>query len=152
MLESGDYIEAINGEPLWDKEALVTYLNHNGANEAVLTVRRGGEVRQVRMSPVRTLDGSYKLGAWVRDDTQGIGTLTYLDANGNFGALGHGISDSDTGDVVEIDVSRHTQQLTRIQMSAEAWVQEDIVNYSVEKSIRAFTIGRTKYSYPSSLL
>ena len=103
MLESGDYIEAINGEPLWDKEALVTYLNHNGANEAVLTVRRGGEVRQVRMSPVRTLDGSYKLGAWVRDDTQGIGTLTYLDANGNFGALGHGISDSDTGDVVEIE-------------------------------------------------
>ena len=43
MLESGDYIEAINGEPLWDKEALVTYLNHNGANEAVLTVRRGGD-------------------------------------------------------------------------------------------------------------
>lgn len=55
------------------------------------------------------------------------------------------------GDVVEIDVSRHTQQLTRIQMSAEAWVQEDIVNYSVEKSIRAFTIGRTKYSYDSDL-
>lgn len=103
MLESGDYIEAINGEPLWDKEALVTYLNHNGEQEAVLTVRRNGEVRQVRMSPVRTLDGSYKLGAWVRDDTQGIGTLTYLDANGNFGALGHGISDSDTGDVVEIE-------------------------------------------------
>ncbi len=103
MLESGDYIEAINGEPLWNKEALITYLNYNGANETVLTVRRGGETRQVHMNPVQTIDGSYKLGAWVRDDTQGIGTLTYLDANGNFGALGHGISDSDTGDVVEIE-------------------------------------------------
>ena len=28
--------------------------------------------------------------------------MTYLDLNGNFGALGHGISDSDTGEVVEI--------------------------------------------------
>ncbi len=55
------------------------------------------------MSPVKTEDGTYKLGAWVRDDTQGIGTLTYVDENGNFGALGHGISDSDTGKVVEIE-------------------------------------------------
>lgn len=52
---------------------------------------------------MRAEDGSYKLGAWVRDDTQGIGTLTYIDSNGNFGALGHGISDSDTGQVVEIE-------------------------------------------------
>ena len=55
------------------------------------------------MTPVLAEDGSYKLGAWVRDDTQGIGTMTYVDMNGNFGALGHGISDSDTGRVVEIE-------------------------------------------------
>lgn len=36
-----------------------------------------------------------------QDDTQGIGTITYVDMNGRFGALGHGISDSDTGDLVE---------------------------------------------------
>lgn len=103
LLESGDYIEAINGTPLRDKEALVTELSRIGDKEAILTVRREGREVQVRMNPVRAEDGSYKLGAWVRDDTQGIGTLTYLDANGNFGALGHGISDSDTGEVVEIE-------------------------------------------------
>lgn len=43
--------------------------------------------------------GNYKLGIWVRDDTQGIGTLTYVDENGGFGALGHGISDVDTGEL-----------------------------------------------------
>lgn len=102
LLESGDYIEAINGTPLRDKEALITELNHNGAKEAILTVRREGGAVEVRMNPVKADDGSYKLGAWVRDDTQGIGTMTYLDTNGNFGALGHGISDSDTGEVVEI--------------------------------------------------
>ena len=55
---------------------------------------------EVALSPVKGEDGSYKLGAWVRDDTQGIGTITYVDPNGHFGALGHGISDSDTGELV----------------------------------------------------
>ena len=102
VLQSGDYIEAINGQPLKDKEALITNLNRIGGSEALLRIRRGGEEMEVRMNPVKSDDGSYKLGAWVRDDTQGIGTMTYMDSNGNFGALGHGISDSDTGKVVEI--------------------------------------------------
>ena len=38
----------------------------------------------------------------MRDDTQGIGTLTYVTENGNFGALGHGISDIDTGNLLSI--------------------------------------------------
>ena len=102
ILQSGDYIEAINGEPLRDKEALINNLNRNGSQEVFLRVRRDGEEMEIRMNPVQAADGNYKLGAWVRDDTQGIGTLTYVDTNGNFGALGHGISDSDTGEVVEI--------------------------------------------------
>lgn len=103
ILESGDYIEAINGEPLQDKEALITNLNRIGKSEALLRIRRNGELLDLTVNPVQAEDGSYKLGAWVRDDTQGIGTLTYVDLNGNFGALGHGISDSDTGEVVEIE-------------------------------------------------
>lgn len=103
VLQSGDYIEAINGQPLKDKEALITNLNHLETGEALLKVRREGEELELRVNPVKAEDGTYKLGAWVRDDTQGIGTMTYIDTNGNFGALGHGISDSDTGRVVEIE-------------------------------------------------
>ena len=103
VLQSGDYIETINGEPLKSKEALITSLNRIGESEALLRIRREGREFEVRVNPVKTEDGSCKLGAWVRDDTQGIGTITYVDANGNFGALGHGISDADTGRVVEIE-------------------------------------------------
>ncbi|MGN0159350.1 MAG: SpoIVB peptidase [Brotaphodocola sp.] len=102
ILQSGDYIEAINGQPLQDKEALITNLNRIGDSEALLRIRRNGTCMEVNMNPVRSEDGNYKLGAWVRDDTQGIGTMTYVDLNGNFGALGHGISDSDTGKIVEL--------------------------------------------------
>lgn len=103
ILQSGDYIEAINGEPLSDKEALITSLNRMGESEALLRVRRGGRELELSVDTVKTADGSRKLGAWVRDDTQGIGTMTYLKPDGGFGALGHGISDSDTGRVVEIE-------------------------------------------------
>lgn len=103
ILQSGDYIEAINGQPLSDKETLITSLNRMGESEALLRVRRGGRELELSVDTVKTADGSRKLGAWVRDDTQGIGTMTYLKPDGGFGALGHGISDSDTGRVVEIE-------------------------------------------------
>ena len=103
ILQSGDYIEAINGEPLSDKEALITSLNRMGESEALLRVRRGGRELELSVDTVKTADGSRKVGAWVSDDTQGIGTMTYLKPDGGFGALGHGISDSDTGRVVEIE-------------------------------------------------
>jgi len=102
VLQSGDYLESINGIALSDKETLMNELNKLGSSEAVLKVRRGQENIDIKMNPIETEDGSYKLGVWVRDDTQGIGTMTYVDMNGQFGALGHGISDSDTGNVVQI--------------------------------------------------
>lgn len=101
ILKSGDYIEAFNGKPVNTKEELMDAVNQAGPSRSVVSVRRGGEAVDLSVSPIETQDGHYKLGAWVRDDTQGIGTITYLDLNGNFGALGHGISDSDTGDLVE---------------------------------------------------
>ena len=101
LLKSGDYIQTINGETLEDKDALVDAVNASGGKAMILGIRRDGREIDVNMTPVLADDGHYKLGAWVRDDTQGIGTVTYMDLNGKFGALGHGISDSDTGELVE---------------------------------------------------
>ena len=102
-LKSGDYIEAFNGAPLSTKEELIQKVENWEGGQASLTIRREGETMEVALDPVKGSDGQYKLGAWVRDDTQGIGTITYVDPYGNFGALGHGISDSDTGELVEIE-------------------------------------------------
>ena len=54
------------------------------------------------IQPVKAQDLKYKLGIWVRDNTQGIGTLTFLTKEGAYGALGHGISDTDTGALLKI--------------------------------------------------
>ena len=104
VLKSGDYIEAINGVPAVDKTDMLEAVNEAGeagCDPMTLAVRRDGAEMKVQMTPVKTTDGDYKLGVWIRDDTQGIGTMTYVCTNGEFGALGHGISDSDTGYLVQ---------------------------------------------------
>ena len=48
-------------------------------------------------------DGVYRLGAWIRDSMAGIGTLTYYDPQtASYGALGHGITDMDTAQLMSL--------------------------------------------------
>ena len=100
ILKSGDYIEAINGVPAEDKKDMIKAVNATKASPLTLEVRRDGQEMDIQMTPVETAEGDYKLGIWIRDDTQGIGTMTYMEPNGDYGALGHGISDSDTAMLV----------------------------------------------------
>lgn len=102
IVKSGDYLMAVDGEPMENKEELVAYMKGNKGETVVLSVRRNKEIISVKVTPAKDADGSFRLGIWVRSDTHGIGTLTYTERNGKFGALGHGISDVDTGGVLEI--------------------------------------------------
>lgn len=102
ILQTGDYIVAINGMKIAEKEVLVEELQKIGESDVNITVRRNGEEVDVTVTPVLTSDQNYKIGTWIRDDTQGIGTLTYLSTTGDYGALGHGITDVDTGIVMEV--------------------------------------------------
>ena len=101
ILKPGDYIVALNEQKISCKQDLINDLETIDGKPVTVSVRRNNSTIPVSLSPAQDASGKYKLGIWVRDDTQGIGTITYVDMNGNFGALGHGISDSDTGDLVE---------------------------------------------------
>ena len=102
VLKSGDYITSMNGAKVKDKEEFIKRIQQCGTNPIKLTVRRSEESIEVSVTPVKSSDGDYKIGTWVRDDTQGIGTLTYVTDDGKFGALGHGITDVDTNQLMEI--------------------------------------------------
>lgn len=102
VIYSGDYILSVNGTSVASIGELSSLIQESGGKEAILEIRRKGENQEVSVMPVAALDGSYKLGIWTREDTQGIGTLTFIDENNHFGALGHGITDSDTGMLMEI--------------------------------------------------
>lgn len=102
IVKPGDYIVAFNEEPVDSKKALMEDLSGLDDEAVTLVVQRNGEEIPVSVTPVKDSEGNYKLGLWVRDDTQGIGTLTYVDEEGRYGALGHGISDVDTGELLSI--------------------------------------------------
>lgn len=102
-LKSGDYILEIDAQKMCCKEDVAEALKNCGGKELIFKLRRKGETIEVSISPVLASDQSYKIGAWIRDDTQGIGTLTYIKENGEFGALGHGITDVDTGLLMEME-------------------------------------------------
>jgi stage IV sporulation protein B len=103
ILKEGDYITAVNGQTITTKEELQEAVTSSQGEELELTVCREQETMQVAVCPVETKAGEYKLGLWVKDDIAGVGTMTYMDGDGNFGALGHGISDSSTGKLIQMD-------------------------------------------------
>lgn len=100
-VKAGDYITKVNDIDVSSKNQLMFLVNKYGSEDIILTIYRNEKYIQVKVRPVRTGDNEYKMGVWVRDDTQGIGTMTYLTEKGNYAALGHGISDIDTGELLD---------------------------------------------------
>ncbi|MCI8418976.1 MAG: SpoIVB peptidase [Oscillospiraceae bacterium] len=95
-LQVGDVIEEANGREVESSEQFAAILQCGGTVD--LAVNREGEDLNLAAEPVLGPDGTYRLGAWIRDSMAGIGTVTFYDPEtGAFGALGHGITDSDTG-------------------------------------------------------
>lgn len=95
-LQVGDVIEEANGQAVESSEQFARMLQQGGA--VALSVSRDGHDLTLDARPVLGTDGAYRLGAWIRDSMAGIGTITFYDpSTGTFGALGHGITDTDTG-------------------------------------------------------
>ncbi len=102
ILQPGDYILEMNEEEITEKKQLMEKISHSEGQEIIFKIRREEEVFQVRAKPELNQNGEYKMGIWIRDNAQGVGTMTYMDENGNFGALGHGINDVDTSTLMEL--------------------------------------------------
>ena len=98
-LQNGDRILAVDGEEVDSAEALSQALNQGNGQTALLEAERKGQRITVSAHPCQEeKTGVYKLGLWVKDSVAGIGTLTfYSEDTGFYGALGHGITDTETG-------------------------------------------------------
>ncbi len=103
-IKVGDVITNINGIEVEDSNHVIDLLNEIGKEKVEITVVRNKHEFTAEVKPVKCKqDNSYRLGIWVRDKTAGIGTLTfYHPESGKFGALGHGITDIDTGSLMPI--------------------------------------------------
>ncbi len=98
----GDVILAVNGINVNTADELTRMIESCGGNALRLSVNRGKNGLSLDLVPVKSdFDGVYRAGFWIRDNTAGIGTVTYIDpSNGAFGGLGHGICDAESGRLI----------------------------------------------------
>lgn len=102
ILKAGDYIYKVNNQEVQNIEDVIKAVQDNGKGRVTIYLRRNNNNIKVKVDTVLAGDGEYKIGAWLREDTEGIGTLTYITEDNNYVALGHGITDIDTGILIDI--------------------------------------------------
>ncbi len=103
VFQTGDYILEINDQEINEKRELIDMIDHCEGQELFFTLQRGESIIEIKARPEQNKNGEYKMGIWVRDNAQGVGTMTYIDENGCFGALGHGINDIDTSTLMSLE-------------------------------------------------
>lgn len=142
-IRPGDVIQTVDGRPVRGAEELSGALD-DGRTVSV-GVLRDGETVNFDVTPATDpRDGAYKLGVWVRESTAGVGTLTYYDPeSGDYGALGHAITDVDTGVVFPVGQGAvYENEVVRITKGEEnapgeltgGFFEEEIVLGGIEKN------------------
>lgn len=105
-IKVGDRIVEIDGHPVSTVEEAAQRIRQAGeANRDLdVTLIRQRQSFHVKVHPVYDNDQrTYRIGLYIRDSAAGVGTLTFYDpVNHVYGALGHVITDVDTGQPIEV--------------------------------------------------
>ncbi len=103
-IRPGDVLLQLEGQQIESTTHLSQLVANGNGKSIMLQVLRDNLPMQVSVTPKRDqTSGGYRLGIWVRDSTAGVGTLSFYDpATGAYGALGHAITDADTGQPLSV--------------------------------------------------
>ena len=93
----GDIIIKINNQDIKDNAHFRKLIQATRGANVQLSLIRAGTQRQATLKPAfNKHTNKWTAGIQARDSYAGIGTMTYITQQGEFAALGHGISDKDT--------------------------------------------------------
>ena len=103
-IKEGDRIVEVNGTAITCTADLIENVNKSNGNTVKIKYVNSDNVYNTdEVKPAKVSNSQYKLGLWVRDAAAGVGTITFYEpSTKNFGALGHGIVDIDTGELIDI--------------------------------------------------
>ena len=100
-LEINDIILALDGKSIYGSAKLAEIAGKSKGKPLSIKYMRDGEILEGKITPKRDFTTKqYRLGLWSKDSSSGIGTLTYVRTNLNFGSLGHPITDP-KGNIIE---------------------------------------------------
>lgn len=102
-IKEGDTIVKIDEKLINSTEDLIETVNNSQGRDIKVQYIHQEETKECSISPVKTSNSQYKLGLWVRDSAAGVGTVSFYEPTSKtFGALGHGITDIDTNELINI--------------------------------------------------
>ena len=101
-IKSGDIIKKINDVEISNVDDIDKALKDNVKEEASVEILRDNKTKTLNVGLLKDTKNHYKLGVWVKNNISGIGTLTFVKKNGDYGALGHPITNADSDTVVPI--------------------------------------------------
>lgn len=142
-LKEGDLILTMGDAKITSTEQVRQVLQDNGCEPLALTIRRGSRDLRVTAVPTQGADGAWQLGAWIRDSMAGIGTLTYYDpATGSYGALGHGITDVDTAQLMPLACGSIMETTVKaVKKGAKGDPGELKGDFSVQRDVGTVTVN-----------
>lgn len=104
-VRQGDIIMKADGKTVSKASDVIAAVEAAGGQAVRLCIEREGKTLELTVRPACSAEGQWLLGMWLRDGISGIGTITFQDPeSGVYGALGHSISDSESG--IQLPVSR----------------------------------------------
>lgn len=96
-IKPGDIIKKIDDIKITSAEKIGEILA-SGQKSYRVEILRNDTIIFIDLIPAfDVLTSTYKMGLWVRDNSSGVGTLTFTKEDGSFVALGHSVADIDTG-------------------------------------------------------
>jgi stage IV sporulation protein B len=103
-LRQKDIITHVNGRELASALQLTELVEASDGKPLTIEYQRGEQAHKTIVTPIFSeSEGIYKTGMWVKDNGAGIGTVSFIFPESNcFAGLGHGICDTDTGELVPI--------------------------------------------------
>ena len=103
-IKAGDIIKFFNNESVSNVAELSNAIHKSEGASSSITLSRDNKTVKTTISPkISSDDGQFKIGAWVKDAASGIGTITFYNPETKFfAALGHGICDADSGNILDL--------------------------------------------------
>ena len=143
--EIGDIITKINNKKVFSISNMLESLKENNTN-VTFTVKRNNTEKEIKMSLKPDENNILKTGLYVKDQINGIGTLTYIDPKTKrFGALGHEILETTTAQKFEIkDGKIYNANVSNIRKSTNGNAGEK--NASYNKKISEGEIDKNEIS------
>ena len=104
-VRQGDIIIKADGKTVSKAADVIAVVEEAGGQPVKLCIERESKKMELDVRPACSAEGQWLLGMWLRDGISGIGTITFQDPEtGVYGALGHSISDSESG--IQLPVSQ----------------------------------------------